>query len=197
VNNGKTTNNLFVDTGYRSDVVLNWYGHSIEKLDLYAEAYHSAAKVIVEKASGDQLRDIGATPIVFLYRHSLELWLKAILISGFRLHGDEFETIEAILKKGHNLTKLLQAFKLLCKRLNWKWNSQYRELEAIVSELQQIDQCSASFRYPVELSGQPAIKQNFSFDLQNFCARMDEILLFLDQTDCALAGMLDAMQELR
>jgi hypothetical protein len=100
VNNRQKTNNLFVETGYGSDVVLNWYGHSIEKLDLYAEAYHAAAKVIVEKASAEQLRDIGSTTIVFLYRHSLELWLKAILISGFRPYGDEFETIEAILKKG-------------------------------------------------------------------------------------------------
>jgi len=96
------SNDLFLDTGYLSDVVLNWYGQSVEKLDLYAEAYHSAAKVLVENASEDHLRDIGACPVVFLYRLSLELWLKAILISGSKileLQGEDAETTEIILKK--------------------------------------------------------------------------------------------------
>ena len=61
--------------------------------------------------------------------------------------------------------------------------------------LNQIDQDSSCFRYPVHLSGESAIEANFRFDLHHFCARMDEILMFLDQTDCGLAGTLDLMQE--
>jgi len=191
------SNDLFLDTGYLSDVVLNWYGQSVEKLDLYAEAYHSAAKVLVENASEDQLRDIGACPVVFLYRLSLELWLKAILISGSKileLQGEESETTEVILKKGHDLTKLLQAFKLLCIKLSWKWDAEHKALAAMIGQFHQVDRGSFCFRYPVDLSGEPALEQGFRFDLRTFCIRMDEILMFLDQADCGLAGKLDECQ---
>jgi hypothetical protein len=190
-------NDLFLDTGYLSDVVLNWYGQSVEKLDLYAEAYHSAAKVLVENASEDQLRDIGACPVVFLYRLSLELWLKAILISGSKileLQGEDFETTEIILKKRHDLTKLLQAFKLLCTKLNWKWDAEHKALAAMIGQFHQIDRGSSGFRYPVDLSGEPALESGFRFDLRTLCAKMDETLLFLDQTDCGLARELDECQ---
>jgi hypothetical protein len=165
------SNDLFSDTDYLSDVVLNWYGQSVEKLDLYAEAYHSAAKVLVEKASEDQVRDIGACPVVFLYRHSFELWLKAILISGSKileLQGEDFETTEIILKKGHDVTKLLQAFKLLCIKLNWKWDAEHKALAAMIGQFHQIDRGSFCFRYPVDLNGEPALEPGFRFDLRTF-----------------------------
>ena len=78
---------LFIETGGLSDVVLNWYGEAVEKLEPYAKAYHSAAQLLIEKSTGDQLRDINACPVVFLYRLSLELYLKAILILGSSIFG--------------------------------------------------------------------------------------------------------------
>ena len=88
-------NKLFIDSGGRSDVVLNWYGQAIEKLESYAKAYHSSARLLIEKSSDDELRDISACPVVFLYRLSLELYMKAILILGskiLRLEGVPFRT---------------------------------------------------------------------------------------------------------
>ena len=117
--------NLFEASNDLSDAVLNWYGESIDKLDGYAETYRGAARSLLEKSSSDQLRDIGACPVVFLYRLSLELYLKAILISGSkisRLEGEEFAEIETILKNGHNLSELWNQFKRLYQRLNWKWD---------------------------------------------------------------------------
>lgn len=94
-------NDLFVATGGLSDVVINWIGEPTEWFDFYAKAYHSAARRLFEKSSQKQLRDIGACPVVFLYRHSLELYLKEILISGqgiLRLEGKPFRTVENILE---------------------------------------------------------------------------------------------------
>lgn len=96
------SNKLFIATGGLSDVVLNWYGQAIEKLEPYAKAYHSSARLLIEKSSDDELRDINACPVVFLYRLSLELYLKAILILGseiLRLEGAPFRTVEEILGK--------------------------------------------------------------------------------------------------
>lgn len=191
-------NKLFIATGGLSDVVLNWYGQAIEKLEPYAKAYHSAARLLIEKSSDDALRDIGACPVVFLYRLSLELYLKAILILGsstLQLDGAPFKTVEEILNKRHNLPELLKEFKELCRQLGWKWDAQYEALGEIIREFDKKDPGSFCFRYPTTMSGDSALEPDVRFDLQNFCARMDEVLEHLDQIDCGLAGILDQAQE--
>ncbi len=159
---------LFTATGDRSDVVLNWYGQSIDKLDLYSEAYRSAAKSLIEKSSEDQLRDIGACPVVFLYRLSLELSLKAVLISVskiLQLQGEPFNGVETILKKSHNLSELMNELKALYRQLDWKWDAELDAFGRLIHEFQHRDPKSSYFRYPVKMKGEPALEPNFSFDL--------------------------------
>ena len=189
---------LFVETGGLSDVVLNWYGEAVEKLEPYAKAYHSAAQLLIEKSTGDQLRDINACPIVFLYRLSLELYLKAILILGssiLRQDGTRFRIVEEILNQRHNLPGLWKEFKTLCRLLDWEWETEYDACGEIIMELHEKDPGSFCFRYPITMSGDPALEHDFRFDLENFCARMDEVLEVLDRVDCGLAGILDESQE--
>jgi hypothetical protein len=142
------SNNLFVARNDLSDVVLNWYGQSIEKLNLCAEAYHSAARSLIENSSDDQLRDINACPVVFLYRLSLELYLKAILIIGskiLRLDGAPFKTVEEILNKRHNLVALLEEFGTLCGQLGWNSDEQYELFARIIREFEKKDRVRFAF----------------------------------------------------
>lgn len=190
--------NLFVATGDLSDVVLNWYGESIEKLDFYSQAYHSAAQVLMENSSDDQLRDIGACPVVFLYRMSLELSLKALLISGSKIlqhQGEPSNAAEKILARRHNLSELLKDLRVLYKQLDLAWDAEHAEKGRFIIELDRKDPGSFCFRYPVKIDGAPALEQDFRFDLRRFSSRMDEVLAFLDQIDCGLAGILEQMQE--
>lgn len=189
---------LFTATGDRSDVVLNWYGQSIDKLDLYADAYRSAAQSLIEKSSEDQLRDIGACPVVFLYRLSLELSLKAVLISGAKIlehSGEPFTEVETILGKSHNLSELLKELKALYRQLDWTWDAELEGFGKLIREFQERDPKASYFRYPVKMKGEPALERDFSFDLRNFSELMDKMLEFLDGIDCGLAGLLDQMQE--
>jgi len=193
----KANEKLFVASGDLSDVVLNWYGDSIDKLDIYAESYRSAAQALVERLTDDQLRDIGACPVVFLYRVSLELFLKAILISGAKLlqqHGEPLE-IEGILNKDHNLSELWNELKRLYQKLGWKWDAEVDVFGRLVREFQHKDPKASYFRYPVKKDGEAALDRNFSFELRNFCERMETLLEFLDGMECGLAGLLDEKQE--
>ena len=188
---------LFVPNDDLSDVVLNWYGDAIEKLEPYAKAYHSAARLLMQTSSEEELRDIGACPVVFLYRMALELYLKAILISGsniLRLDGAS-KTAEQILKLGHNLQGLLDEFRALCDELDWEWDAQHKMVAQMVMEFDKFDPGSFCFRYPVTKSGDSALEQGFRFNLKTFCVRMDEVLECLDRIDCGLAGLLDEAQE--
>jgi hypothetical protein len=190
----RNRNKLFIETAGLSGVMLNWYGEAVEKLEPYAKAYHSAAQLLIEKSSGEQLGDIGACPVVFLYRPSLELYLKAILILGLsilRLDGVPFRTVEEILNQRHNLPGLWKEFETLCGLLDWEWETEYEACGDIIMELHEKDPGSFCFRYPITMSGDPALEQDFRFDLQNFCARMDEALELLERVGCGVAGILD------
>jgi hypothetical protein len=178
--------------------VLNWYGDAIEKLEPYAKAYHSAALLLLQSSTEAQLRDVGACPVVFLYRMALELYFKSILISGskiLRLDGSPSKTAEQVLKLGHDLEWLLDEFRDLCKELDWEWDAQYESVAELVTEFHKNDPGSFCFRYPITKKGDSALERDFRFSLRTFCLRMDEMLECLDQIDCNLAGILDEAQQ--
>ena len=176
---------LFVSVGPGADVVLNWYGQHLEQLYIYAAEYHDAAKRIVERSLPGELRDVGACPVVFLYRHSLELFLKDILMTG-RNFSAEPARAETILNKNHDLMALWSDVKVLLNKMDL-WGDELGADEAVILELAKLDQKSNSFRYPVLKSGKPSIVgnqgevdgkpvPNFAFKLEHFCKTMDEVL---------------------
>ena len=191
---------LFVETGGLSDVVLNWFGNPIEWFDFYAKAYHSSARALFDRLSQDELRDVGACPIIFLNRHSLELRLKEILIRGhwiLRLDAKPFRTAEEILTRHgkHRLSALWDDLKDFYKQIGWEWEDQLDAYGAIVKEFDELDPKSFGFRYPVEKSGCSALCENFRFDLKHFCDKMNEVIARLDAISCAMAGAADHMSQ--
>jgi len=120
-------NGLFVETGNLSNVVLNWILEPIEGLQFYAKSYHSAARRLLEKSSQVELCDTGACPVVFLYRHSLELFLKEILIGGqgiLRLEGKPFRTVEEILVRQHSLSDSWNDLKDFYMQIDMQWTEE-------------------------------------------------------------------------
>ena len=58
-------------------MLLNLFNTPETELALVAEEYHKAAKLLIEKGVTN---DLAAYPIVYLYRHALELSIKSVLI---------------------------------------------------------------------------------------------------------------------
>ncbi len=170
----------------------------MEKFDSYAEAYHSAAWRLFEKSSPDEVHDINACPVVFLYRHALELYLKEILINGhriLRLGGGPFLTETDILENGHKLFKLWQEIEELHEKLGLTWQTDLDAEGAIIKEFSDVDQHSFGFRYPVKIDGDPTTQQNFRFSLRHFCCRMNQVLNRLEIMSGAMKEGLDAASE--
>jgi hypothetical protein len=84
----------------------------------------------------------------------------------------------------HNLPGLWKEFETLCGLLDWEWETEYEACGDIIMELHEKDPALFCFRYPITMSGEPALEQEFRFDLQNFYARMDDVLGLLDRVDC-------------
>lgn len=121
-----------------------------QRLALMANGYEIAASVLVDQAlSNSTLMDFLVYPIVFNYRHFIELRLKGIIAD----YGDSVG-VEPIWDS-HSLTHLWNAF---AKVLDGYGTPDPDEADAVVAalidEFSKIDPGSFSFRYPRDRNGE-------------------------------------------
>lgn len=117
---------------------------------LLAEGYFEAANILVESLASNP-SNILVYPIVFLYRHYIELALKAVLYEfeklGYPLTKKE--------KKGHNLTILLEKVNEITRK---KLNQQLTDETCnIIREFNLYDPNSETFRYSLDHEFNPNI----------------------------------------
>ncbi len=107
------------------NAVLN-IGHStLDQFDLYAHAFYVAGQTLAEKMlSSSGYNDLDACPIVFLYRHALELYLKSLIVTGTKirqLQGNEQPSHEQLLRS-HRLVSFLPTIRNIFTEVGWDWD---------------------------------------------------------------------------
>jgi hypothetical protein len=175
------------------NTALNWNNGPDQEFPLYALAFHKAAKTLVANLELDRMAhsDWDACPVVFLYRHALELYLKAIVL------GDGSNILEskpdpAMIYRTHSLLKLLPIVCDIVKAFGWEPNltctgvADVAALRSIVSELHALDPRSHAFRYPVNTEGEGSVRSHLTFSVLAFAKQMDAVLDLLDDTAWAL-----------
>ena len=107
----------------------------------------------IKNAAGD--RDTLILPILFLFRHYLEIRFKEITASGITLLGES-----AAWPLGHNLIKLWRDCRGVCERIYGEnFSDQLELVHKCVEDLNYLDQTSENFRYPKDKNGNPPFKQ--------------------------------------
>ena len=191
---------LFIDRARgRGTVVLqsSRSGDQAEEFIYFARAFaqcaREAAKSLRRRKTfglhGIPMDDFLVYPVVFLYRHALELHIKAILLAA----GLENEKLQ-----GHSLqvlgTKLEQVFSDY--GLTWNFRiPRFRSLKDFrdfTKELQNVDEKSSAFRYPIDTKGRPSLEASFRFNLFEFCEPLDALLPKLDGSLSVLEAALEA-----
>ncbi len=191
---------------HKLNVVFNWHGgRSQNELKYYAEAYHKAANKLVEEyGSTGATRDFEAAPIVFLYRHALELYLKAFILGGsslLRLTGKVAMSQQEILND-HKLTRFIAPFEAIIKQIGWSWDMgvdglrNKNDFVSLLSEFENVDSNSYTFRYPINKDGASSLPSHFSFDLYQFATQVDALLEILDGGLLGIAESLEAAYEM-
>ena len=174
---------LFTIGEHHGNVVLNYAGHPVNQFALVASSYAEAATVLRKKFEAERHTDFDAYPIVFLYRHALELYLKAVLLLGNRLavtsgntelHTDDIFT-------GHSLSANLPVVKEIFTEVGWGDDYPHMGLEdasfeEIVKEFDALDRGSYTFRYTVKKDGTASIAEHFAFSISDFATIMERIL---------------------
>lgn len=117
----------------------------------YSKNYFYSANLITDFLLDENQNDIGKLDtyffsIAFLYRHSLELCLKAI---GLQLIKGENEQIKFIKETFHNLFEILTVLNNINK--NERPNKEMEWLKKYLFDLSGMDKESDSFRYPFHI----------------------------------------------
>ncbi len=194
-------------------VVLNWHGTSEAEFTFFAEAFHITAKEAVAALRqdphfglyGNPEDDFRAYPVVFLYRHALELYMKAVILVGapmLLLRGTGKIDRDRLIRT-HSLDALRQDLESLFEAFEWDWDlglphfNGLEDFRKVIAEIHAVDAGSYAFRYPIDTSGRPSLSSHFRFNLFDLCAILDELFPLFDGATTAAHETLQATYEAR
>jgi hypothetical protein len=148
---------------------------------------------------GIPIEDFRTYPIVFLYRHALELYMKAVILVGspmLALKGMTGVERQALLKT-HNLDTLRQNLERVFEAYDWGWDlgipyfHSLEDFRKTIVELHEVDAGSDAFRYPLNTKGGALLPSHFRFDVFEFCEVLDSLFLVFEG---ATMGMYEELQ---
>jgi hypothetical protein len=192
---------------WHGNVVFNFTREPVVDLTAFARGYHEAGQRLVPHiAESNGYADYEGYPILYLYRHSLELFLKAAAMVGLHLRallGEEVSTKELFTQ--HRLLRLFDPFceavkaagyELTPETLHGSGLSSFDDLKVLLADLDQLDYQSQAFRYPVRRDGSAGVLPRHSvFNVITFAASMDPLLRILDGCVCACMERFNATVE--
>lgn len=163
----------------------NWMNACIDfieqedKFYIYASGYKEAAEIIFNNLdSKTRIHDILIYPIVFLMRQSIELLLKDIIITSYKILN-----ISQGFPKHHFLIKLWKDVKQLLLKMQIEYSKDDAEaLEYHLNEFEKIDPISSSFRYPTDQKEHESLPRIIKIDLNNFMQVSLGIFNYLEGT---------------
>jgi hypothetical protein len=191
----------FVSKPRSNKTLLNWRNIPERDLWLYARSFHTAAKKLAGTLDLDSgpMSDFDPCPVVFMYRHAVELHLKALVLG----EGGNFLATKPdhlSVYKTHSVSWLAQ---FVCQIvIALKWEREFRcegvenlaDFKAIVEEINSVDRGYA-LRRPGKTEGPGSVPGQLAFSVHEFARRMDAILELLDSTADALAATWDMRTE--
>jgi hypothetical protein len=162
----------------KTKVKFKTLGPSLWDLSRYAEMYWEAARQLAGNEPGDSL---AAFPMAFLYRHALELTIKAILVGQGPITG---KCEDEVLKISHRLAPHTKDLRKVVEhhRLIDGCDYHFRDLEKLIKEWEALDPDGMALRYSVKKDGNTASNERLEkvrIDAVGLSRDMDRALNFL------------------
>lgn len=204
IGRSRDKHSLFQASHSYGNIVLNFQNAANSEFGVYARAFHTAGQALFERMfDKSSYNSLEACPIIFLYRHALELYLKAIVLHGdmiLHIHGKTLLTNRGLLQK-HSLLPFLPLLKLTFNAVGWTWEldieglQTFEGVEELLRDFETVDIGSYTFRYPVDTKGNPSVPHHFMVHMPTFCKRMDALLESLEASLMGLEVTEDRMLE--
>jgi hypothetical protein len=116
--------------------------------DLYADGYKAAADKLVEQIEGNPLEDRLICPVLFMYRHFIELKLKHLIFALDQLSDTQISARELIKHPLYPFWSYVRKH-MDCIGGEGQNAELFNLLEARIRELDQLDPDGYHFRYPL------------------------------------------------
>ncbi len=186
---------LFRPGDFRTNASLNY----LDNFTQYRRGYQEAADILVDHVEERGSRqDFLLFPIVFLFRHHLELALKE-LIRRCRMLYDEDVPEEEKKKPTHDLVALWERAKPLLLRLGEgeDLSDALADGDAVFAEFQRFDKTADAFRFAKSTKGKPHLAGFRHINIRVFRGECDGIAKFLDGALCAAEEYLQNRAEMK
>ena len=187
---------VFQSKIHPGNVCFNFFGNPIDHLASYARGYHAAGKRLAGiLAASRGYGDYEGYPILFLYRHALELYMKAIVCRGAQLLNllDMATPDTSKLFKVHRLSRFLPSVKAVFDGVGWTWDTDtvgmrtFQEFTELLLGIEELDADSYNFRYPTDTEGHPALERHTMVNAVAFARNMDPVLAGIMRRCCRAA----------
>lgn len=159
----------------------------------YGSGFLEAARTLARSfARRRGRRQIDILPVLFLYRHSIELLAKAVILSGNQLMQqggegrDERDLFDSFRRSRHRLLPLLDSIRQVFEYAHWEWHwpksavESFHDARRVIRELDALDPDSFNFRYPTTLRGGRAISPGHMIGQRTSLAVLDDLAESLD-----------------
>ena len=165
-----------------------------QDLFLFAQSFHKAAQKLAAtfQADANPFAEADASAVVFMYRHALELNLKAIVLGD----GGNFLATKPDALSVHKTHSLPWLAQFVCQIIAAvKWEKEFKcegvetlaDFKAMVEEVNSVDPGSYVFRCPVDPQSESSVVE--------FTKKMDAVIGLLESTGDALAATWDSQGE--
>lgn len=177
------------DTDWHNNACLNYVD---DTSGLYIRGYKFAADLLVEHIDRTGSGQDGLVfPIVFSYRHYIELLFKSIIFLGNRLIHDKATPPKTV----HKIDHLWCDTKGIIREI-WKGKDpdEFKLINHVICELTKVDSDSFAFRYPKDKYNQKNIPEIFHINVRHFKEMIDRAGLFLEGVECGIESYLENRQ---
>lgn len=177
------------DDDWQYNACVNW-----ASWEVYAGGYKEAADRLVRSILQNRMSlDALIYPVVFLYRHWIELRLKEIISQGsILLRKPELAPMS------HDLQKLWQPARIVMTEL-WP-EADVTELALVdnsIEEFNKVDPTSTVFRYMRDKQQKISLPDDIShINVRNLAQRMDGLAVYLDGAVSGIDAMFSAMDDI-
>jgi len=161
---------LFNSISDSSSFVISFTKNPRRDFSIFAKGYFQAASTLAENLIERGFSDYQAYPVIFLYRHSLELYLKGIIYdTALILVFKDMESLSTSLCNNHKLVPLSEACSSIINKLFPKDEELLKimdKIELAAFEFHEIDPDSFSYRYPINKKGNLSTKYHQTVNLR-------------------------------
>lgn len=164
-------------------ILVRWRENPLDDLATFAFGYWRAAQRLASSIEfAPTFADHEGFPVIFLYRHALELYLKSLCFRAATVLGlqSRVEVELSRLWTDHSLRRLLNAVAPVLSDLRGHRAGHYETLvadvEGLVLEVERLDPGSYFFRYPVNARGDAVHTIGTSLNVLEFSRRLDSVL---------------------